>query len=180
MQTYIALLRGINVSGSKKIKMADLREKLQALELQNVQTYIQSGNIVFGFKTGEQDKLSAQIHQLILNKFGYEVPTLVKTLEEIQQVISENPFQYDSDKDPTRVFVTFLADEPATDKVENLKNYEQDPEELHHHGKTMYFYSPGNYGRAKLNNNFIESKLKVHATTRNMKTLNKLVEMAGG
>lgn len=177
MKTYIALLRGINVSGQKKIKMADLRAQLQALPIQNIQTYIQSGNIVFeGASTANSD-LANQIEQNIKQNYGFEVPVLIKSPEDLKNTLENNPFLKDSNKDIKRFYVTFLAEAPAPDLVEKLKEVDYSPEEYVILNDSIYFYSPQGYGRAKMNNNFFEKKLKVSATTRNWRTIHKLLEM---
>ena len=89
MKTYIALLRGINVGGHKKLKMADLKSMMEELGFQNVVTYIQSGNVVFSAK--EEKDLSDNISNGIAEKFGYEVPVLVKTADEIAQILKNCP-----------------------------------------------------------------------------------------
>lgn len=178
MKTYIAILRGINVSGQKKIKMADLKIYLEELSFQNVQTYIQSGNIIFKYKSTNAVSLERMIEKKILEKYGFNVPTLVKTPDEIEYVIKNNPFLKDKKKATDRMYVTFLSEMPEKDNVKNLKDFNYNPEEYILDGKNIFFYSPNGYGNAKMNNNFFEKKLKVDATTRNWKTVNKLFELA--
>jgi uncharacterized protein (DUF1697 family) len=176
MQNYIAMLRGINVSGQKKIKMADFKNHLQELKFSDVQTYIQSGNAVFKNKKSAPKALETKISKKILEEYGFEVSVIVKNPEELMDVLENNPFV--KDKDLNRLYVTFLSNEPTSDNLENLKGIDHTPEEYVLKGKTIYFYSPYGYGRAKMNNNFFENKLKVTATTRNWKTVNKLADMA--
>ena len=178
-QTYITLLRGINVSGQKKIKMADLRALLETVPFQNVQTYIQSGNILFEYEQTAATDLEDKIASKIREKYGFEVPVLVKTPEEISQILENNPFLQDPDKNTDRMYFTLLSEAPAPDRVEKLKTFDYHPEEYVLDGTTVYFFSPHGYGRARMNNNFFENQLKVSATTRNLKTMQKLVEMAG-
>jgi uncharacterized protein (DUF1697 family) len=180
MPSYIALLRGINVSGQKKIKMADLRVHLADLDYQNIRTYIQSGNIVFETTQSDLQKLEKQIRSKIDEQYGFDVPTLVKTAAELEHVLTHNPFLNQEDIDPKRLYFTFLSDTPAPDRVEHLKTYDYSPEQYILEGKDIYFYCPQGYGRAKMNNNFFEQKLKVQATTRNLKTTRILWEMAVG
>lgn len=175
MQTYIALLRGINVSGQKKIKMADLRALLASAGFAQVQTYIQSGNIAFSSAENDQDALARNIETAIQQRYDFHVPTLVLTAEEIAHALTNNPF---TDKDTNRLYFTFLAAEPTAERVSLLKEANYAPEEFALHGKVVYFFSPHGYGRAKMNNNFFENKLQVKATTRNWKTVHKLLEMA--
>ena len=176
MQTYIAMLRGINVSGQKKIKMADFKTHLQELNFTDVKTYIQSGNAVFKYKKCNPKSLENKIANKILEKYGFEVSLILKMSDALKDVLKNNPFV--KDKDLNRLYVIFLSDEPTSDDLKKLKGIDHGPEEYVLKGKTIYFYSPHGYGRAKMNNNFFENKLKVTATTRNWKTVNKLAEMA--
>lgn len=179
MNTFIALLRGINVSGQKKIKMADLRIQLSATGLQEVQTYIQSGNVVFGHETALPTELEEMIRQNIRDHYRFEVSVLVKTCEELESVIRNNPWSDDPDKDEKKGYFTLLDAVPAPELVENLRQMDHGQEEWVLVGKDIYFFPPPQgYGRAKMSNNYFEQKLKVTATTRNWNTLNKLIEMA--
>jgi len=178
MKTYIAILRGINVSGQKIIKMADLKVHLEELNFQNIQTYIQSGNVIFQCKSENSKSLEEKIEKKILEKYGFHVPTLVKTPAEIEYVIYNNPFLKDKNKDINRLYVTFLSRIPEQNNVEKLKTFDYNPEEYILDGKNIFGFAPNGYGNAKLNNNFFEKKLKVNATTRNWKTVDKLFELA--
>lgn len=177
MNTYIALLRGINVSGQKKIKMADLRQQLDVLPFENLQTYIQSGNIVFDTKA-PKGQLAGMIQQNILDNYGFEVAVIVKTPEDLQSALENNPFLKDPDKDPKRFYLTFLDKAPTPALIEKLKEVDYSPEAYEIDHDLIYFFSPQGYGRAKMSNNFFEKKLKVAATTRNWRTTHKLLEMA--
>ena len=178
MQTYIALLRGINVSGQKKIKMAKLKESLETLSFSDVVTYIQSGNIVFKSDIKSINQLEKLIHDKILKDFGFEVPTLIKTPQEVTDAFENNPFEKDATKDPKLFYVVFLKDKPETEHINNLKTYNYSPEEYVLDDKIIYFYAANGAGNAKMNNTFFEKKLKVQATTRNWRTTHKLVELS--
>ena len=101
---YIAILRGINVSGSKKLPMAELRTLLSTLGFTDVQTYIQSGNVVFKATKQNQEKLGNQIAEAIKKKYDYEVPVLVKTIAEWKTAIANNPF---TESDISKQGITF-------------------------------------------------------------------------
>lgn len=177
MIQYLAILRGINVSGKNKIKMEDLRTLLRSLDFQEVQTYIQSGNIVFATAKMSTTTLAEKIHQLILKKYGYDVPVLVKTKAELKAVATQNPFLNDRSEDIKFLHVTFLAENPETEKWELIDNEKYKPDEFQVSERALYVFCPNGYGRTKLNNNFFEKKLKTTATTRNWKTVMKLAEM---
>lgn len=174
MPTYIALLRGINVSGQKKIKMAELRQLLSDAGLQQVQTYLQSGNVVFQSKA-TADEAAQKIEQCIRDHYGYAVKVILKAPDEMQQIVTENPFK---DQDTKLLYVTFLAETPEAVHLEKLQAGDYSPEAYVLHEKIIYIFAANGYGRAKLNNNFLEKKLKVAATTRNWKTVNALLEMS--
>ena len=178
MQKYIALLRGINVSSQKIMPMNDLKQLFEESGFQNVQTYIQSGNVIFDSNTSIPSELAEAIKNSIRKKFGFEVNILIRTPDEFRKIISENPFLNDYGKDTERMYVTFLAEEPVADRISSVQDNPFNPEEIHYGHKVIYLYSPNGYGRAKLNNNFLESRLKVKATTRKWKTVKKLLELA--
>ena len=177
MPTYIALLRGINVSGQKKIKMADLRTHLSELAYADIRTYIQSGNIVFSSPLREIPVLEAQIVEKIQEKYGFDVPVMIREPKDFTSVLERNPMPAER-YDHKRLYATFLDEEPASEKLQKLAEVDYSPEEYIVDGRMIYFYSPHGYGRAKMNNNFFEQKLKVKATTRNWNTVNKLLVMS--
>ncbi len=176
MNTYIVMLRGINVSGQKKIKMADLKAHLEDIGFTNVQTYIQSGNVVFSHEKLPQKTIEKLIGEKILAEYGWDVPVMAKNPDEFEYLLMNNPFL--KDKDTERLYITFLSDEPNSERQEYLKSFDYSPEEYILDGKFIYFYAPNGYGKATMNNNFFENKLKVSATTRNWKTVNVLFELA--
>lgn len=178
MLTYIALLRGINVSGQKKIKMAELRTQLENLGLLSVQTYIQSGNVVFQSPVSSPNALAKKIIAMILKEYGWEVPVLVLETKHIQAAVGGYPWQEKEDRVPKDIYLTFLEEAPTAEQVKHLASFEFQGEEYVLDGKVLYFFCAKGYGRAKMNNNFFEKKLQVKATTRNWRTTHKLLEMA--
>lgn len=178
MTTYIAILRGINVSGKNKIKMAELRDKLATLGLQNFKTYIQSGNLVFSHPASSPDVLASDIKEAIFKHFGYDVPVLALKAEKLREVLEGNPFINQRSEDEGKLHITFLAEEPASEKLALLSNYAYPPDEIIAGEQAVYVFCPNGYGRTKFNNDFFEKKLGVTATTRNWKTSKKLLEMA--
>lgn len=176
MNTYIVLLRGVTPSGKNKIpSMAFLKEILEKGGFVNVKTYIQSGNVVLQTH-GSSVEVSGKVHQLIKENIGAELPVMVKTAEEIKQVLSENPFT--ENHDIKRVFFTLFNDELPLPLASELKRQDFGEEKFDFTEKAMYMYIPTNASRSKLSNNFLEKKLKIIATTRNFNTLSKLITMA--
>lgn len=178
MSTYISILRGINVSGQKMIKMEALRKMLADLGFKNVQTYIQSGNIIFQEKKTKLETLEKKIAKGIKDEFGFDVPVLVLEVEEVKEVLKNNPFVNKRKEDVTKLHVTFLSQEPEKTHHEKIKDGTYASDEFILDGKTIYVFCPNGYGNTKLSNNFFENKLKVTATTRNWKTVNELVTLA--
>jgi uncharacterized protein (DUF1697 family) len=178
MIKYIALLRGINVSGQKQIKMSDLKLLFEELEFQDVETYIQSGNVIFSFRTATPKSLEEKIERKITEQFGFQVRVIVKTPDELEFVHNNNPFIKKQKKDVAQIYFTFLSETPSIGKIKELKEVNCSPEEYIIDGKTIYLFLPNGYGKAKMNNNFFEKRLNVFATTRNWKTVNALFEMA--
>lgn len=177
MIKYIGLLRGINVSGQKKIKMDELRASLAKLDYNNVQTYIQSGNIIFESSQEDQELLQDEIHQNIFATFGFKVPVLVRSGVDWMSTYTGNPFVNNRNEDINKLYVTILSEEPTDENVEVLSEFHQGPEEFIMEGLNLYLYYPNGAGRSKLDHNTIERKLKVRATSRNWKTVTKLMEM---
>jgi uncharacterized protein (DUF1697 family) len=178
MTTYISILRGINVSGHRMIKMDALRQLFADLGFQNIQTYIQSGNIVFQDKKTDQRKLEKKIAKAITDKFSFDVPVIVKEFDELKQILSDNPFLTDNTKDTAHLHITFLADKPDQVNFDKIKDRQYQADEFHLVDKAIYLYCPNSYSNSKLTNSFFETKLKVTTTTRNWKTTNELLTIA--
>jgi len=176
--TYIAILRGINVSGHKLINMKLLKEMFENHGFKNVRTYIQSGNIVFESASGEPEQLAGSIAQAINTRFGFDVPVLVLTAEELLKMSDSNNFIKNRNEDISKLHVTFLSAKPEALNLESLKTVNYPPDEFYIDGKSIYLFCPGGYGNTKLTNTFFEKKLKVTATTRNWNTVMELMRMS--
>ncbi|WP_299109373.1 DUF1697 domain-containing protein [uncultured Tenacibaculum sp.] len=171
MNKYIVLLRGINVSGKNKIPMVELREVLDTLGFQNVQTYIQSGNIVLDANESKNEVCN-KVHLGIKEKFGFDIPVLARTPEEWKRTIDKYPFPIENEK---IVAFSFLDKLPSQKEIE-VKGINEDQYKIE--DDMVYLYCPSGFGKTKLTNNTIEKKLDVIATTRNYKTTKKLLELA--
>lgn len=178
MKTYIALLRGINVSGHKLIKMERLREVLTMEGFAHVRTYIQSGNIIFQSQEANEQKLETQISEAILKHFGFEVPVRITSLEELEMVRDANPFIDENVADPTQPYLAFLSEIPQKDKQNDFEQLTFAQDRFVFLGRVIYLWYADSAANTKLTNNVIESKLKLKATSRNFKTLLKLIELA--
>jgi len=176
---YISILRGINVSGQKKIKMADLKMLFENQGFSAVVTYIQSGNVVFASEISDKVTLKGKIEKMIASQYGFDVPVIIRTHLVFKRTIADCPFgEVDLIENGTKVLLTLLAESPTTENIAKLMTYVKAPEQLIVKGKHVYLFCPNGYGRSKLSNVFIENKLKVQATTRNWKTVLKLFELS--
>lgn len=177
MELYVALLRGINVSGHRMIKMNDLKVSLSSLGFQNIQSYLQSGNLIFATLEKDKKKMEDMIKNQVLNDFGYDVPIIVFAKEFFLKVFKNNPILLKSkDLDFKKLAVSFLDQSPEKEKINNF-NIEGYPEEIIIDGRVIYLYYPNGMGGSKLNNNLIENKLDVIATIRNWNTVSKISQI---
>lgn len=174
MQTYIALLRGINVGGQKKILMADLKKLLEDLHFKNVQTYIQSGNVIFTTDVMGETAIAHQIQKVIMESYNFEVPVLVLTPENVKAIFEHSIFE---GEELTKSYFTLLHTIPTQENKLKLSTYTFPNETFVVTDDCVYLYPEFGAGRAKATNNFFEKKLGVTATTRNYKTMKKLLEM---
>ncbi|KQS30771.1 DUF1697 domain-containing protein [Dyadobacter sp. Leaf189] len=177
-QIYIAMLRGINVSGKNMIKMSALAQLFTELGLGNVKTYIQSGNVLFSGKSTSEQELAAEISAGIKRVFDFQVETLVVSLPTLNAVLQGNPFINERNEDVAKLHATFLYQLPDAGQLAKIDPGKFLPDEFMLVGETIYVFCPEGYGRTKLTNNFFENKLKVTATTRNWKTVTELVRLA--
>ncbi len=177
MPVTIALLRGINVGGKKKIKMADLRALFADLGMAGSQTLLQSGNVVFQSEQTDHSAIVRQIEQGIEQRFGFHSTVLLRTHAQFRDSVSQHPLAAD-DADPSKLVIMFLSDNPTLDAMVDLMELHIGPETIHIMGMEAYLYYPDGLGRSKLTNAFIERKLKVSGTARNWNTVTKLLALA--
>lgn len=179
MTKYISLLRGINVGGTRKIMMSNLRNIYVSLGFLNVTTYIQSGNVIFDVNQIEnRHDLEKNIQQAIFDTTGFDVPVVIRKMEELENVLSDNPFLHDVGTAIKQLYITFLKEIPTADRIEKISAFGFAPDKFKIIGNTVFINYSGKCNESKLTNQLIETKLKVSATTRNWKTVSKLVEMA--
>jgi uncharacterized protein (DUF1697 family) len=178
MTRCIVLLRGINVGSGRKVPMADLKKLCESLGLQNVQTYIQSGNVAFELGRPEAIlMLEMRLQQAFSETFGFDIPVIVRTDEEWAESIAQNPFLKEENLDIERLHLTCLKELPSAELLEKIKAFQYLPDRYEIIGRDVFIFCAAGYGTSKLVNSFFESKLKTSATTRNWKTVLKLHEM---
>jgi len=177
--TYISILRGINVSGQKKINMVDLKNVYLSLGFDGVLTYIQSGNVIFQSSSADKDYLKSTIEKAIEKKYKFYVPVIIRSAEELKVISNSCPYEEAKTEDNgTKILVTFLQSSPPVEKQEILKKQVTLPEKLTIQGSEIYLYCPNGYGKSALSNTFLENKLGITATTRNWKSVKKLCELS--
>jgi uncharacterized protein (DUF1697 family) len=177
MPVYISLLRGVNVGGHNLIKMDALRALYASLKFEDVQTYVQSGNVVFRTKKGEETALAKLIQAAIEKQFGFRPEVILRTLPEMRAIVAANPFAKRKDIEPNKLVVSFLLTTVSSEARKKLVELTAIPEEIHPHGRELYIYFPEGQGKSKLGP-ILDRILKVPATARNWNSVTKLLEMA--
>src|SRR5437773_1814350 len=150
MAVVISMLRGVNVGSHNRIKMDALRALYESLGLRDVQTYVQSGNVVFRTEEREFVRLAKRVEKGIERSFGFRPVVIVRTSSELRDVIARNPFATRPGIDPSRLLVTFFADDPGPEPRASILRIKADPEELSIHGRELYIYYPNGMARPKL------------------------------
>lgn len=178
MNTYIALLRGINVGGNKLIRMQELKAMFVELQYANVRTYIQSGNVVFESEAASGEGLAEVISQRIWETFGFEVPVIIRSVEELEAVIAGNPFPLTEPEEFKRLYVSFLADEPSAEALEKVRPYEDGADQVRVIGKEMYTYYEVSVSESPLFKVQFDKLLGTNLTARNWNTLGKVTALA--
>ena len=177
MTVYVSLFRAINVGGKRKVKMADLVALHAALGFHSIASYIQSGNVIFQSDDSSQKHIQSSIEESFATTCGFHSDVLLRSFAEIEQIIAQSPFQQQTEKDPKRLAVMFLAHHPADEDQEALHTGHKGPEEIVISQKEMYIYYPDGVGNSKLTNALIEKKLRTISTGRNWNTVLKLREL---
>ena len=159
--------------------MSDLKILFEELSFTNVQTYIQSGNVLFTSKLNDKKAIHSKIEKKISDNFGYKVEVVLKTPDELKRAIKSNPFLKDKKKSSERIYYTFLSEKPSPSNIKILNEIDHTPEQFYLNGDVIYLFLPNGAGKAKLNNNFFEKRLGVFATTRNRNSVQTLLELSG-
>ena len=173
---YLALIRGINVGGNNLIRMPELRASFERAGFTNVTTYIQSGNVVFCAPPGSVKKLAVGLEKAIEARFGFPVPVVVRSHEQLRNVVQANPFRSRGASEKM-LHVIFLADEPDASAVSKLDPQRSPGDEFRVIGSEIFLYLPNGAGNSKLTNAYFDSKLSTIGTARNWTTVLKLLEM---
>jgi uncharacterized protein (DUF1697 family) len=180
MPVYIVLLRGINVGANKRVKMENLRASCEALGCRQVNTYIQSGNVVLQAAKLSASALTKKIEERIQADFGFSSDVVLRTREELQEIIEGNPLLKEESIDSSKLHVVFLSAAPTTEDVKKLEALTLTPDRVRQSGKEIYFYFPNGVSGSSLWKHNLDRVLSVTASMRNWNTVNKLYEMAVG
>lgn len=179
MTRQIALLRGINVGGHKRVAMARLREMMQTLGYEDVRTYVQSGNVVFSGPEQAPAEVARRLSERVAATFGFEVAVVVRTRDELVEVVQANPLRGVA-TEPSRHHVIFLSAEVDPERVADLDPDGYAPDAFRLRGSEIYLWTPGGIRDSRLAKALSEKRLGVTATARNFKTVEKLLALAAG
>ena len=180
MTTYIALLRAINVGGTKKLAMSDLRAFVETLGFDEVRTLLQTGNLVFEGRAQSATTLERLLEDEAAKGLDLQTDFMVRTDKELATIIAQNPFPSEAKRDPSHLVVQFMKAAPSAAAVTSLQAAIKGLETIRLIGKQLYVVYPEGIGRSKLTTRLIESKLATRATGRNWNTVLKLAALAAG
>ncbi len=176
MKTYIVLFKGINVGGNNKLPMKGLVFELYRLDLRNIKTYIQSGNVVFQSLEGNSGLLSLKLSKAILHSHGFEAKVWLLITNSLKKAIKSNPYPK-AESEPNTLHLNFLATTPNHPDLKSLAYLKSDNEQFELIEDVLYLHAADGVGKSKLFAN-LEKKLGVPMTSRNWRTVWKLLELA--
>jgi uncharacterized protein (DUF1697 family) len=176
MTRWIALFRGINVGGNNILPMKALRTLLEEIGCKEVETYIQSGNVIFTHSLGNSASLSTRIGKAVFDGHGFEPKVLLLTFEEMSEIAKLNPFP-EAEENPKSLHIYFLAEDPASAATDKMNEIKSDTEAFSLIGRVFFMHAPDGIGRSKLAAK-AEKLLGVSATGRNWRTVTKILELA--
>jgi uncharacterized protein (DUF1697 family) len=175
----VSFLRGINMTGHNSMKMNDLADLYRKIGYADAETFIQSGNVIFSRTDASPEyDIGLKIEKAILEKFNYTVPAMVRTVPEIKNLFSSNPFLNEEGFDPAKMAVIFLHKETTDAQIQKVINIDYPPDKFKILGKEIFIYCPNGFGRTKIYTNFFEKKMGVIGTGRNWKTITTILNMA--
>jgi len=178
-ETYLALLRGINVGGKNKLPMKDLVDICVEVGCGNVRTFIQSGNVIFSANPRGRAQVPGKIAALIAERFGYQTPVILRTREQLSAVVANNPFLEQGGSEES-LFVLFLADVPTAELVAGLDPERSPGDVFRVRGQEIFLKLTNGAADSKLTNVYFDKKLSTITTGRNWRTVTKLLELMKG
>jgi uncharacterized protein (DUF1697 family) len=178
MTVAISMLRGVNLGPHKRVKMDALRTLYESLGLEEPQSYVQSGNVLFKTREKNLDRLTKKIENAIEQTFGFHADVIVRTAAELREAIAKNPFAGRKEIEPNKLLVTFLVRDPGEEARAKIRRIDAKPEEMWIEGRELYIYFPNGMARPKLSIPLIEKTLGTSGTGRNWNSVTKMLEMA--
>jgi uncharacterized protein (DUF1697 family) len=175
----VALLRGINVGGARKIVMTELARVFELAGCRAVQTYIQSGNVVFEAK-GTPAALQSRLEACLAESFGFEIPVVIRSREALERCARANPFLSERGIDEGHLHIAFMARDPGVDRLAKLDADRSPPDSFRAVGGDVYLHLPNGVARSKLTNAYFDARLGTVSTMRNFRTVLKLLELLQG
>lgn len=177
MPVLISMFRAVNV-GTRRVKMDALRELYVSLGLQDPQTYVQSGNVIFKTRKTNLNQLGREIEDAFEKAFGFRSELIFRTVHELREVIVRNPFAGRDGIEPSKLLVSFFARDPGEEFRDRIRALKTDPEELRMDGRELFIYFPEGMGRSKLSLGPVTGKAKIPETGRNWNSVTKMLEIA--
>ena len=178
MPVVISMLRGINLMRQKRIKMDALCAIYKSVKLEDPRSHVQSGNVIFRTKESSLTSLCMQIQAAIERKAGFRCGVILRTPDALRSVIEKNPFAGRRNLDPSKLLVTFFADELNAEARAKILALEANPEELHLLSRELYIYFPKGIGQSKLPWASLEKKIGIVNTARNWNSVTKMLAIA--
>ena len=167
------------MTGHNSIKMKDLLILYRDLGFNDASTYIQSGNVVFNDKEDLlPSDISLKIRKSITVKFNYDIQVLIRTIPQMERLISLNPFLTEESFSPSRMAVILLEEKPTEAQIQKVINIDYPPDKFKIVNREVFLYCPNGFGKSKLYTNFFEKKMNVTGTARNWKTITTLLDLA--
>jgi len=179
MTIHIGLLRAVNLAGLNKVGMADLRDLLTAIGMEDVKTLLQSGNVVFRSGAQTAAQLEAVLEKALAKRLGLETEFFVRSAADWKAMIAANPFPAEAKRDPGHLLVLFLKDAPSAENVTALQSAIKGREVVKAKGRHVYAVYPDGVGRSRLTSALVERKLGMRGTGRNWNTVLKLGALVG-
>lgn len=178
MTVFVSMLRGVNLGPHRRLKMDELCSVYESLKLRDVQSFLQSGNVLFRTDAKDEDALKNRLEKSIQQRFGFSSDVILRTTAELKNVIAKNPFAKRRDIEPAKLLVTFLATDPGEAARKQVREIKTAPEDLRIQGREIYTYYPNGMARPKVPWAAIERIIKTSGTGRNWNTVTKLLELA--
>ncbi len=167
------------MAGHNSIKMTDLSALFKDIGFNDAVTYIQSGNVIFSsVAVSAASEIASTIEKAIFKRFNFNVPALIRKVQEIKNFMPLNPFLTEENFDPSKMAVMFLHEKVTKEQIQKVINIDYPPDKFKVDGSEIFIYCPNGFGRAKLSTNFFEKKMGVTGTARNWKTITTILEIA--